>query len=402
MTSSNSGTSMSTPLLPPPPVNAPVRTGRGATGRTFIVGALAGALIGIAGVLVGKAVAGDWIATRLAVAPEGVGPRWAIALFAMFGAVLVHELGHIVGGLSQGFRFMLLVVGPFKLSRKDEQAPIRLSLNTSLELAGGIAACIPQGEHELVQRTKWMVLGGPFASVLLALVCAGLLALTTPASWSALVLMLGAVSAALAVVTIIPMRNGNFVTDGKRFLQLHREGPEARRDAAQLAITVKLQSGARVDDMPREQIASLLEPSDGSIMEFLGRTTAYTWLLAQGQVHEARAQLERAVALGSGLPLNLSTFIAAEEAFVLAWFDRNAEAARARIAPHEKVLRAVLPPHDQARLDAAIAAASGDRNAAHSTVNAALEALRTQPSPSGSTQWTKDRLQEMQAVLAAA
>ncbi len=400
MTSTSQGTG--TPLLPPPPANAPVRTGRGATGRTFIVGALAGALIGMAGVLVGKAVAGEWIATRIALAPEGMGPRWAIALAAMFGAVLVHELGHIVGGLSQGFRFMLLVVGPFKLSRKDEQAPIRLSLNTSLELAGGIAACIPQGEHALVQRTKWMVLGGPLASVALALVCMVLLALSAPASWSALVLMLGAVSGALAVVTIIPMRNGNFVTDGKRFLQLHREGPEARRDAAQLAITVKLQSGARVDDMPRAQIASLLEPSDGSIMEFLGRTTAYTWLLAQGQVREARVQLDRAVALGSGLPLNLSAFIAAEEAWVLAWFDRNADAARARIAPHEKVIRAVLTPHEQIRLDAAIAMASGDRNGARSKVNAALDVLRAQSSPSGSTLWTKDRLQEMQAVLSTA
>lgn len=395
-------TSPGTPLLPPPPANAPVRTGRGATGRTFVVGALAGALIGIAGVLVGKAVAGEWIATRIALAPEGVGPRWAIALAAMFGAVLVHELGHIVGGLSQGFRFMLLVVGPLKLSRKDEQAPVRLSLNTSLELAGGIAACIPQGEHALAQRSKWMVLGGPLASVVLALLCTVLLALSAPAAWSALVLMLGAVSGALAVVTIIPMRNGNFVTDGRRFLQLHREGPEARRDAAQLAITVKLQSGARVDDMPRDQIAALLEPSDGSIMKFLGRTTAYTWLLAQGRVREARVQLDRAVALGGGLPLNLSAFIAAEEAFVLAWFDRNAEAARARIVPHEKVIRAVLPPHDQVRLNAAIAMASGDHNSARSSVNAALEVLRAQPSSSGSTHWTKDRLQEMQAVLSTA
>ncbi len=390
------------PLLPPPPVNAPVRTGRGATGRTFVIGALAGALLGVVGVVVGKAFAGDWIAARLALAPAGMAIRWAIALVAMFGAVLVHELGHIVGGLSQGFRFMLLVVGPFKLARKDEHAPVRLSLNTSLELAGGIAACIPQGEHALVQRTKWMVLGGPLASVLLALVCGMLLTFTAPASWSALVLMTGAVSAALAVVTLIPMRNGNFVTDGKRFLQLHREGPEARRDAAQLAITVRLQSGTRVDDVPREQIAALLEPSDGSIMEFLGRTTAYTWLLGQGRVSEARAQLDRAVALGGGLPLNLSTFIAAEEAFVLAWFDRNADAARARIAPHEKVLRAVLPPHDQARLDAALAAAAGDRQAAQAKVDAALDALRAQSAPSGSTQWTKDRLQEMQAVLSAA
>jgi hypothetical protein len=397
-----SSTHSATPLLPPPPANAPVRTGRAATGRTFVVGALAGALIGIVGVLVGKALAGDWIAARLALAPAGMGIRWTIALFAMFGAVLVHELGHIVGGVSQGFRFMLLVVGPFKLARKDEQAPIRLSINTSLELAGGIAACIPQGEHALVQRTKWLVLGGPLASVLLALGCALLLAATTPAAWSALVLMTGAVSAALAVVTLIPMRNGNFVTDGKRFLQLHREGPEARRDAAQLSITVRLQSGKRVDDMPREQIAALLEPSDGSIMEFLGRTTAYTWLLSHGRHAEARAQLDRAVALGHGLPLNLSTFIAAEDAFALAWFDRNGAAARARLAPHEKTMRALLPAHDQARLDAALLVAEGETSEARSKIAAALESIRAQSAPSGSVQWTKDRLQEMQAVLATA
>ncbi|MBL0937925.1 MAG: M50 family metallopeptidase [Gemmatimonadaceae bacterium] len=391
-----------TPLLPVPPDNAPIITGRSATWRTFALGALAGAGIGLLGIYVGRALARDSIAALLAPLPPGAAWRWGTALLAMFTALLVHELGHTIGGVSQKFRFMLLVVGPFRLYRRDQGAPIRLGLNTSLELAGGVAACLPLDDRDLVRRTKWMVIAGPLASIALTVLCALVLLTTQPAAWSAFVLITGAVSAGLTVATLIPMRNGNFVTDGKRFLQLHREGPEAQRDAAQLSLSVRIQSGARIESIPREQIAALLAPVDGSIMEFLGRTTAYTWLLAHGRVSEARAQLSRAAALGGGLPFNLTTFVAAEEAFVRAWYDRDADTARARLAPHAKAVEAVLPAYERARIAAALDAAAGRKAEAHAHISGALALLEQQPTPTGNALWTKDRLLEMQTVLIAA
>ena len=59
----------------------------------------------------------------------------AVALLSVFGAIALHELGHVLGMLAANFRVLLYVVGPLKISREGDR--LRLRLNRDLALAGG-------------------------------------------------------------------------------------------------------------------------------------------------------------------------------------------------------------------------------------------------------------------------
>ncbi len=158
----------------------------------------------------------------------------------------MHELGHLIGGFSQGFRSILLVVGPLRLEREQQRDSLRLSLNRDLELAGGVAACMPTTDHDLVRRMSVMVGAGPATSLLLGAL-AIIAVVTLPLSWwSIAVTLFGVSSLIIGLVTAIPMNNGSFMSDGQRFVQLRANGPAARRDVALLTLTMQDQIGVPI------------------------------------------------------------------------------------------------------------------------------------------------------------
>jgi hypothetical protein len=181
----------------------------------------------------------------------------AVVVVGVVGALLVHEVGHLLGGRFVGFRALLLIVGPVRLERNA--TGWRWRLNRSLALAGGLAASVPTLAVEpssLRVRTAVMVAGGPVASLVV-----GVLAVViwrTLGSWSpgpapALpgqlvsigLLTLGACSAAIGLVTLIPGQTAGFQTDGARLLHLYRGGPNADRDAAVQAVIASSMGGTR-------------------------------------------------------------------------------------------------------------------------------------------------------------
>ena len=125
--------------------------------------AFMGAALGT-GLLLGKLMGG-----RMRHAPLPVsGP----VLFLIFGLViflvlLAHETGHIVGGVSAGFRFQLLTVGPFTLVREDGR--VRLRANRDLGRAGGIAVTLPVPGVDVRRGAMRMIVGGPMASLVLGI-----------------------------------------------------------------------------------------------------------------------------------------------------------------------------------------------------------------------------------------
>ena len=60
---------------------------------------------------------------------------WVVAYFV---CAFVHEGGHVVAGLLQGWKFYLLVVGPFKLYRDEKDDKVKFGLEKNMVLWGGI------------------------------------------------------------------------------------------------------------------------------------------------------------------------------------------------------------------------------------------------------------------------
>ena len=86
---------------------------------------------------------------------------------SLFLVVLVHELGHLAGGRLRGMRFLLLIVGPLRLRRTV--SGLKLDWFLRGDTFGGLAAAMPTKDRIGAREFLPLVIGGPFASLLLAL-----------------------------------------------------------------------------------------------------------------------------------------------------------------------------------------------------------------------------------------
>lgn len=88
-----------------------------------------------------------------------------VLIVAIFCVLLGHEVGHLVGAVSAGFRVQLLTVGIFSLVRDGER--LRLRWNWDVWRMGGLASALPVPGCDVRMGAMRMIEGGPLASVVL-------------------------------------------------------------------------------------------------------------------------------------------------------------------------------------------------------------------------------------------
>lgn len=207
--------------------------------------AFTGAGLGVGG-LIGasskQAGDGGWFDT-LTLSQLAWLPLW------IFMVLLVHELGHVLGGRRAGMRFLLLMVGPLKVWRDADR--LRFGWNGALGTWGGLAACLPTDLVDLSPRMKRLVAGGPLASLALA-AAAGLGAAAVPAPVGTHLAFVALFSAAIFVATAIPARAGGFRSDGAQWLELHRGSPEVEQRHLVIALFGASLAGVRPRDYDRD------------------------------------------------------------------------------------------------------------------------------------------------------
>lgn len=205
---------MSTSTTPAP--TRPARPAQMKAALTVLLPTVAGAGFGY--LVGGSAVQMPWLRARL----EALVWPDAFALPLLILLVLaVHELGHLAGGIRQGMRFLLLIVGPFQWSRSAQG--IRFNWVFNLGTLGGVAAATPNPQRALQPQLQGLVLGGPLASLLLALAGIGV-GMLGDGRVAAYALVVGALSAMIFLVTATPLRAGGFMSDGMQWLELRRGG----------------------------------------------------------------------------------------------------------------------------------------------------------------------------------
>lgn len=187
--------------------------------KTMLTATLLGAGGAVIGYLFGKSVADTpWLRQHF----EVLGAVDLLLLPVLILAVLAtHEIGHLLGGFSRGMRFLLLIVGPFQWTRSP--GGIRFKWVFNLGTMGGIAAATPDPSAPLAPQLKRLIIGGPLASLVLAVV--GLaLALGFEGRTGAYGVIIGALSLLIFLVTATPLRAGGFMSDGMQYLELRRGG----------------------------------------------------------------------------------------------------------------------------------------------------------------------------------
>lgn len=321
-----------------------------------LVGWGSGPLLGLFGVGFSEASVSPWV-----LIPS--------LLLSLIFALAFHEAGHMVSGKLVGFRFMLFIVGPFKLY--STESGVRLGLNRSLAVAGGLGGAVPTDSRNLTRRMAVYVAGGPTASLLLAATTLGLLFIT-PLSIGTVLSTVTVASFFIGVVTLIPSRIGGLVSDGARINMLLTGGPEAERWCAIAALGGASMAGERPRDWDKEMIRKSLSPADGSLDDAGASSAAYYRALDLGEVGEAEALLARALA-AEDVPEMMRSHVLLEAAFFHAHFRNDADEARALFSEAKpgKVVEKSLP----VRVEAAVLLAEGNAERAKEKAREGLEAL---------------------------
>lgn len=146
------------------------------------------------------------------------------SLLIAFSAIVVHELGHLIAGLAQGFRFELFIVGPLGIKRDQEK--IKVYFNTNLHFYGGIASTIPiKDKPENAKKFANVLIAGPLTSLVFAIILTTLL-LSFDLKYSKLVNVGALASFGIFLATTLPGKVGLFFSDRKRYQRLTSKGYE--------------------------------------------------------------------------------------------------------------------------------------------------------------------------------
>lgn len=360
------------------PSPSPSTARRSSGPGVFVWSLLGGAVVGSAGYLIGAASAPATPRSPLA--------WWTMpaVIVGMLAVLAAHELGHVVAGLISRFRFVLLVVGPFRVVR--ELGGLHVGFNRDIALIGGIAMSVPRDDTNIYRRLALLYAGGPVGSLLLALVSLGLtIGLEPNLSKSARVVLVAvsAASACIGFITLIPMPVGAFKSDGYQLRRLRTRGFDAERTRDIMLLLGQAFGGVRARDYDSRLVERVLDPGspEGGIsglghqhtLDRGDHETAATWLAQMlretpalpktmqpeawlwAAIHRARvdgsveeARQHRAAADGPSL-FDVTALRALADAEILAADGRPSEAAA--IARRQLDRAQPLPPEVKDRLE---------------------------------------------------
>jgi hypothetical protein len=217
--------------------------------------------------------------------PAGVGllAQGLAALLALPAAIAIHEVGHVLGGLAAGFRFVSLRIGPLQVDR-----PFLVSLQgRSRSGYSGWASMVPVRRDGLSLRAAVFVLGGPAANVV-----SGTAALLLPSANGLFALAFASFSLALAVKELMPIRHRIAVSDGRRLWLTWRDRQWAKRWMALLRLGAELDAGAPPESLSADDLARAVAHRDASPDTVTAHGLAFAAAFHQRRDREAGLLLE--------------------------------------------------------------------------------------------------------------
>jgi len=207
---------------------------------------------------------------------------------AMFLSTIVHESGHAIAGVLQGWKFMQLVVGPFKLYRNDIHDRIHFGLEKNPVLWCGIGGAVPSCEEdadiEIFGRT---LLAGPLASVILGIIV-GIPGILTR---SLFLLTWMAVSVGLGLFNMIPgiMSTGILFNDGSRYYRIRKGGQEKAEEEAIFKCAMRVWE---TEELYRQEYIDAMLASERAEFRYLGHYYALLNAKSSGDETALKAHRE--------------------------------------------------------------------------------------------------------------
>ena len=197
-------------------------------------------------------------------------PKWLIfflCMFTMYMVIVIHELGHLLTGLFQGFRFDLFVAGFLGFCREEDS--IKMFFNKDFNYFGGVAATSPTQQHpDNARKFANILLAGPLASLGFALLCF-LLSLVSGPNLLFFLLIASVGSLAIFLATTLPSKTGPFYTDRKRYQRLVRPGKEREIELALIDVQEKMAGKNGIEKLDVDKLR-LIQQDEAPFFRYIG------------------------------------------------------------------------------------------------------------------------------------
>lgn len=257
-----------------------------------------------------------------------------LLLPALYVAVAVHEVGHLVAGRIVGMPPGAIVVGGMAIFKSGQRWIVRFDYRRMF--FGGLAKLLPENGDFRLASFAWVIAGGPLASVVFAILCgfvkfkygSGPWGWTDTLFWTALL---------IPVCSLIPVSRGLSKSDGARLLILMRRPDQARPWMALWALQTEETRGVLPRDWDAELVRQTLM-ADRSSGEY-----PYIQLLACYRCTDAKNEqmalehLENALATSASISKVLRQCIFLEAASRSALLRGNVSQARTWVERTGKV-----------------------------------------------------------------
>jgi hypothetical protein len=300
---------------------------------------------------------------------ERIGPVGVAvsALAAFYLMLAIHELGHVAAGLCVGFRLRSYRVGPLLFT-----PPFRVTLYRGPgAVVNGAAELIPVAADKLAWRGVAMVLGGPTANFLAALVVS-LLPLPTTVFSACFI----AFSIANGVNDLLPYESRLGVSDGRRIGMLLRQRERGERWLVLSRLGGELNDGVRPEALSAGFLAKAVAVRDESVDTVTAHALAYWAAFHQHKDGEAGRLLETCLAHSSHATPVLREALMSDAAVFQARRRKRADLAEQWLAD----IPATTPsPWLRTRAEAAILEAKGDIDGALGKLAEVEAAIATVP-----------------------
>lgn len=245
---------------------------------------------------------GSTIGLLLILSDEGGLPDWhwprlngLLLVPALYVAIGIHELGHLIAGRLAGFDTGGIAIGGFVWVKSGRNWIFRFDPRCWM---GGYFKPLTSARVFRLAPFTWMVAGGPLASLCLTMVFLAICIRTGSGAW----FWAGSVfwaTAFLSFISTIPFTSGLTRSDGARLLLLQSRPEQARSWVCLLGVQTEEAHGVR----PREWDPDLFHQALGferTAAEYpFCQLMAYYRHLDQGEESMALQNLENALARSS-------------------------------------------------------------------------------------------------------
>lgn len=243
---------------------------------------------------------------------EAVVISFAALVVGVFVNAILHEAGHLVGGLLTGYKFLSFRIFNLTLQKEDDGWHWK-----KFSLMGTLGQCLMCPPHTQSVPYFWYNVGGVMVNLVICVISGTMLYAfdLTMVPFEFCVILL-ATGVWFLLTNAIPMTPGGVPNDGKNILILWRHPEQRKHFHNMLAVAAEQSRGKRVSEMPEEWFESTPVTKDSTVMEMSARNLHYARLMDEKRFDEAREVAEELMSIGRALPQLFQMEVASDLLFL--------------------------------------------------------------------------------------